>query len=105
MAAVIDPRKSLPLDARAFSWDAATKIASEEASTIQFNNLQRIYPNRDHAGVAILNPDTGRAVWFYLVEEERDTSDEIIQWEFAPIPESVKREPRLEGWKLIIVND
>ena len=68
-----------------FFWDKATKIFSQEASTLRnYRFLSRLYNDACDTGFVLVSHKTGRKVPFYLVDEVKNSDGDVEHWEFAP---------------------
>ena len=94
----------------AWSWDKETKRIVVEASDV-------VGPLRDHrplysqlyddacdVGCETFNPRTWRTVRWYMSSEVVEEGDLKVTI-FKPCTESMRKDPRLEGWELHILND
>lgn len=90
-----------------FTVDAAQRVLLSESSDLGVRAHElpfgRIYTDACDVGCTIIgNRSTAR---FYLSEEQRDSDNDIVAWEFKPTPETERSQPALRGWRVIIVND
>jgi hypothetical protein len=63
--------------------------------------------NWDHAYPITIVSDMGCEATFRLVGMTRsaDEDNELLEWVYGPTAESLKAHPRLDGWKVVILND
>lgn len=81
-----------------FTVDCPRRSFSAEASDLQqFDSNQTI----------TLVSDTGCEASFQLlgVTRSNDVDNEILDWTYVPTAESVTALPRLNGWKVVVLND
>lgn len=90
-----------------FEKDVAGRLLSEEASTLGFRDVGRLYDDAADVGIAIEREEhrRGRVVRFCLSEVKRDADRDVMWWEFVPCPESLRAVPALSGWRVRIFND
>lgn len=85
-----------------FTRSGKTLVA--EASDLGYHGPRLIYDDACDVGIAVRGK-FGLAR-FYLSDTDMDHSGEdVAGWRFAPIPEDVRRYPKLEGWSVLIIND
>lgn len=91
---------------RSFTVSGKTFIG--EASTLTKGNTiplyGRVYPDACDVGFRMNSFITGAESVWYLEGETVEDGD-LIQWNFLPTPESVRKFPKLAGWKVTIFND
>ena len=56
-------------------------------------------------GFVLVSQKTKVSIPFYLDNIQRDAEHDIKFWEFLPCSEAVRRNPGLEGVKVIVFND
>jgi hypothetical protein len=87
-----------------FTFDAKTKTISCEISDLNWhqdlNLSRRVWLYSEDRGFIGSSQKTGEKVLFVESEIKRDGENEIQSWTFLPY-----KEPKLEGWKLIVFND
>lgn len=94
---------------RTQSFDAfvETKTVSQEASTLGLKPgvlpYGRLYNDAADAGIKLVS-ETGVTSTWYLQEEQMSNGD-VAGWIFKPTPETIRNEPKIDGWKVLIVND
>lgn len=64
----------------------------------------RIYPDAADVGFKVRHENTGKISTWFLNEEFKNDGD-ITHWEFHPTPETIRKMPKLRGFKLTIFND
>lgn len=91
-------------DATKFDW--GSKNPSEEASTLCGNRKlwSQIYDDACDVGFVLVNPKTGTEAVFHLAKELMH-GEEVGGWEFKPIPETLRKCPKLNGVVLTVFND
>lgn len=62
-----------------------------------------LYNDAADEGIVLTNPKTGQSVPFYLSKVDRNEGD-VFGWRFEVLPESVRKDKRLSGLKILIVN-
>lgn len=81
-----------------------TKRLVAEISDIQLLNFQRLYDDAADMGFALRNPKTGNVTRWAVAKEVRNDG-EIMGWSLVPTPESIQRQPVLEGYCITLLND
>jgi hypothetical protein len=88
------------------SHSAAAGLLIAEASDLQLRSLERLYDDACDVGLALRNPRTGNVTRWALHNEVRDPREnELLGWMLVPTPETVRKQPELQGYQLNIVND
>lgn len=96
------------ISTKRLSWNGKTKTFAAELSDLHDGfGMERVYDDACDIGLTLHNPDTGKEVTFYLAHEERsnDEDNELRWYEFAVIPEHVRKNRNLDGVKVILFND
>jgi hypothetical protein len=85
--------------AKDLDWNAQTKRASVEASSL----FGRSLPNSFNA----YNGKTNKAATFIVTpaETEKDRDQDVVFWVYRPSQDTLLRHPNLKGWKVIVYND
>jgi hypothetical protein len=105
MARYNDP-EAVAVSTDRFTWDHKHRCFVAEASTLGNPPGAQIYPDSADVGIALRSQRTGKCAWFSLSEEIRDFGGEdIVAWQFVPIPEAVAEQPKLRGVEVHILND
>lgn len=89
----------------AFSHDRETKVISAEASTLGLRKFDQIYSDACDVGLLLYNSKNMNKTYWYLHEEFRNHEGELTHWELWPCPESVRKNPTMSGYKMLIWND
>ena len=83
-----------------------TKRMVAEISDIGLRSFQRLYDDAVDVGFALRNSRSGNVTRWSLLKEVRDpVENEIFAWEFVPAPESIRKNPTLQGYTLTLLND
>jgi hypothetical protein len=102
--AVVMPSTTLEISSKHFTWNAATRTFSGEASELEHLMLEQGRDRLDYQsgrwGFHMLSERTGRTVWFRRVMEHRDAEGDITHVEFH-----AWCEPSREWLKLVVFND
>ena len=77
--------QSTAFPSESFHWDAAKRIFSEEASTLQFHNVVRLFDDACDEGILIRSTRSGKVEAFYLAETKRDADGDVTVWKFQPV--------------------
>lgn len=89
-----------------FHWHKDDKEFSCEHSDLNSGRIfDRVYDDACDVGFAMYNPKTGKTVRFYLASTDKCPDEEVAGWWFKPIPEDVRKNPRLEEVKVLVIND
>ncbi len=76
-----------------------------EASSIGFQQCERLYDDAADEGIVLRSPRTGGETRWYHTETVKDRDDDVTEWVFKPCSESVSQVPGLAGLTLRILND
>lgn len=88
------------------SHSARRKLLVAEISDLGNVGFQRLYDDACDVGFALRNPKTGNVTRWAVKEEIRDTREnELLGWMMVPTPESIRKQPELDGYQLNLVND
>lgn len=91
--------------AELFTVSKKTKTMSIEASEFRLDFLRsQVYADAADSGFRVVNEKTGQSALF-VFEKPDVYGDEITGWYFTPTTQSVNQNPRLVGWKILIIND
>lgn len=78
-----------------------------EASTLGLrpgHQFDRLHDDACDVGIVLQNPRTGNLTrWAH--KEDIDWAGEVGGWVFVPCPETLRKQPELEGYTLTIFND
>jgi len=94
----------IPFDGSRFRIDSAEKMMTAEASELTGFHFSRLYDDACDIGIAISSPYTGLIATFYLSKTDADNED-TYGWNFLPCVEDLRKNPTLEGWKVLVIND
>lgn len=90
-----------------FSFDGKSKVFSAEISELMHGKVQflgQIYPDACDEGIFLVSHKTGETAVFYL--NVIDVSEgEYRAWELLPTTETLRKQPRLAGYKIVVFND
>lgn len=87
-----------------FTHCKAIKSFIAELTELNFNVFQPLYDDAADVGFCVVNPDTGVKITVSFYNTVVDEGD-VVSWVFTPTTESVLKNPKLEGYKFIIIND
>lgn len=76
-----------------------------DASELNLRRFDRLYDDACDVGLALVNPRTGNVTRWSLLEEKSDGEGEVLWWVLVATPESIRKQPELKGYKLLIYND
>lgn len=91
-----------------FTWIAQSKEFLQEISILQHggcNVFGPLYNDACDQGFVLVSHLTGVEHEFVLFKEHRDGDGETRFWEFRPTPASIRRQPKIEGYTVIVDND
>jgi hypothetical protein len=85
---------------------ATAKILVADISDLGNPRFERLYDDACDVGFALRNPKTGNVTRWALETEVREPREnELLGWYFSPTPETVRRNPELEGYSFSLTND
>jgi hypothetical protein len=97
-----------PLQTTQFSISPEHKNFVAEASDLGFKPGQSpyglLYDDACDAGLTLTNPLTGASTHWMLSQEDTDEGD-IVAWIYKPLPETLRKFPKLQHWEVHILND
>lgn len=92
---------------RQFSYTAATRIFSAEASDLGLHAGtepgEQVFPDACDVGFTIISEVTGKKVRFTLSETKKDRDGDIQYWKFTSYPRDLPRD--VPSMYVIIFND
>lgn len=91
-----------------FSHYPSAKRLVAELSDIQVKQFQQLYNDACDVGLGLRNPKTGNVTRWYLSESETvyDPEEGDLQaYTLRPCTESVRAQPVLAGYVMILLND
>lgn len=91
-----------------FYWVPATGEFIAEISELQHHGLNpfwRLYNDAIDQGFAMVSTRTGKIVEFALFNTCRDADNDVKCWEFKPTLRAAFHNPKLQGIRVIILND
>jgi hypothetical protein len=91
----------------AFTHNVQAKTLVAEISDLQLNKFDALYDDACDVGFAVRNSKTGNITRWALADEIRsnDADNEVMGWYFIPTPESLRRNPVMEGYCMTLIND
>jgi hypothetical protein len=96
-------RVALPSDQ--FTYYAAEKCFTSEASDLRGNHIQRLYGSASALGFVMQSSRTGVQVEYVLHQSHTDGENEVTFWEYRPSPRSEFATPSCIGTVVKIFND
>lgn len=93
------------INSKLFMHLASKKRLFTEMSDIHNAQFQRLYDDACDVGFALRNPKTGNVTRWHLAATHKDREGDVFEWELHPCPETVRRNPSTQGYKMIIAND
>jgi hypothetical protein len=91
-----------------FDVDHKHKEMVTEASTLGIPaghpTATQLYDDACDVGIVLRSHTTNKLAHWYLEEEEAVDGD-LLLWKFKPVYETLREQPQLEGWTLIVLND
>ena len=95
------------IPSKAFSHFPNSKRMVAEVSDLNgFDGFKPLYDDAIDVGFAIKNVKTGNITRWTVATEIRDPREnELHGWYLVPTPESLRRDPVLEGYCMTLIND
>lgn len=94
------------IDARIFTHvKEEKKLVAEHSTAGNVSFTRRLYDDACDVGIQVFNPKTGSVTRWYLAGEDKDREGELQATNFRPCSESVRRNPEVEGYTIILFND
>jgi len=95
-----------PISLVKFTHIKESKTFVSELSELTDHDLfHPLYDDACDVGFDLVNPSTGVSVTMVYSGEERDDAGELVCHFFVPIEETVRKNPRLNGYKCVVYND
>lgn len=90
-----------------FDYDPKERLLVAEISDLGKDfRFEQIYPDSCDPGFTMVSAKTGDLVDFVEVGQDRsDSGEDIAGWRFEPKPEHVRRNPKVKGLRVLIIND
>lgn len=89
---------------KSFTHCKTIKSYIAEHSDLSLNIFQPLYDDACDVGFCVINPSTGVKITVSFYNTVIDEGD-VVSWVFTPTTESVLKNPKLEGYKFIVIND
>lgn len=86
-----------------FSYNPITKIFTTEISNLPSDFRWEFFPN--DKGITVISHKTSEKVRFALYKVDTNTDGEIEGYRLKPIKSELKRNPKLEGVTILLIND
>jgi hypothetical protein len=96
--------KTAVVSSNAFTHHAAQKTITAEASTLG-RGPARLYDDACDVGYTLRNVKTNNLTRWYLEKDVYDREGDITKSVFKPCTESVRKNPQLAGYKMVVFND
>lgn len=94
------------INSKPFTHDPVTRTLCIEHSDLHASDIfQRLYDDAADVGFALRSHKTDGISHWTLVTERRDRDNDVIDWEFKPLPEFIRKQPGLDGYRIIVFND
>ena len=87
-----------------FHYHSGEKLFTQEISSLGNFSFGQIYPDACDEGFILVSHKTGAKITLYVSKCDMD-GIEILGWHLKPTPESVKKNPRISGIRMLIIND
>lgn len=101
-----------------FSHYPTTKRLEVEISDIGVRKFQRLYNDAADVGFALRNPKTGNVTRWAVTSVVRGPDeisnyeavegcidDDVLGWYLVPTSESLRRNPQMKGYCIMLIND
>ena len=88
-----------------FTHNAKEKTLTAEHSDLGSPEFRQMYDDACDEGLALRNKLTGNVTRWTLADEEHDVEGDVTGWVLHPAPESLRANPALRGYKIVIFND
>ena len=98
-------RDVVQINSSIFSHYPRAKRLVAEISDTGLRGFEPLYDDAIDVGFAIRNSKTNNITRWSLSDTIHDQEFEVINWIFVPAPESVRANPTLAGYTLILFND
>ena len=94
------------VDVKHFTVSNKSRTFVAEASDLKGYNLQqRIFDDACDVGFGLWNVATGAVTRWAHYDDTRDAEGDLQVSYYTPTPETLRKFPQLEGWKIHILND
>lgn len=95
-----------PHPSNLFTHEPIAKRLTAETSDLGHVVFRPLYDDACDIGIALKSVMTGNISYWYLEQDLYDEREhELIGWQLRPTSESVRREPLLSGYRMVIYND
>lgn len=96
---------STTLSSSLFTHNLTDKVLVCEASELGGGKFSPLYDDACDIGLDLRNEKTGNITTWSFSRDVYDADGDLMHTELSPIFESVRRNPALQGYKMIILND
>ena len=86
-----------------FEYNPVTKVYSQEASTLQTNQVFGVLRSGTH-GITI-RQDEWTVEFLFTGADNDHSGEDIAVWNFSPTMDAVRKHPILAGTSVVIFND
>ena len=88
-----------------FTHNPKAKTLTAEHSDLGSPEFKRMYDDACDEGLALRNKLTGNVTRWVLAYGQRDEEGDLVGWVLHPAPESLRANPAISGYKIVIFND
>jgi hypothetical protein len=88
-----------------FTYNAADRTFTSEASDLDNRHLQRIYDDACDVGFAIKSDKTGEVVTYVMNSVKKDEEGDVEYWTYHPALESQRKIPSCRDTMVMVFND
>ena len=92
------------VSSNAFTHHAAQKVITTEASTLD-REPARLYDDACDVGYTLRNAKTNNLTRWYFEKYVHDKEGDLVKTLYRPCSESVRKNPQLAGYTMIVYND
>jgi hypothetical protein len=98
----------IEFSSKQFTYNAADKTFTSEASDLDNRHLQQIYNDACDVGFAMKSDKTGNVITYVMTKpfyHGEGEDRELGGYNYVPTSESIREHPECEGTKVIVFND
>jgi len=88
-----------------FTYNAADKTFTSEASDLDNRHLQQIYNDACDVGFAMKSDKTGEVVTYVMNSVKKDEEGDVEYWTYHPALESQRKIPSCRDTMVMVFND
>lgn len=98
----------IPFSSQSLDCSLQQRILTGEASELGLRPGQafdQLYDDACDVGLVLQNPRTGNQTRWALSNTDKDGEGDVRFWELVPCPETLRKQPELQGFVLRLFND